>query len=540
MHSDTNSTATRQNTKDLLAQLRQKEQEQSLLLSMNSRIAAVRTRSDLWELVSHELLRAFNARYYTLCLLNEDGETHTPFLHSREKIRSVTQESPIIHSKHPVQDGIFDETLNAGAPLIHDMRKLLQRKHKPPYIVHWYNAGITEMLTVKIDGVSAKGVLYFYAAEQQTFSPAQFSLLKGVADQLTIAIANIIANEQLARSLNDLEQLKQKLQQENNYLQQLLPGKSMLVGESASSKELRQLIVQIAPANSTVLIQGETGTGKEVVANAIHENSPRKDRLMIRVNCAAIPETLIESELFGHEKGSFTNATQQRIGKFELANGSTIFLDEIGELPLLLQSKLLRVIQEKEIERLGGNQPVRIDVRIIAATNRNLEEEVMNGRFRSDLFYRLNVVPLHLQPLRNRKEDIAPLTNHFLKKYGNSANKTETTVSSKVLKTLEAYHWPGNIRELEHLIERTILLSRGKTITEIAMPVKDLRSSRDSDNTVQTLAAMERTYILHVLNQCNGRVSGPQGAAKKLGLPATTLISKMQKLGIKKEHVLSK
>lgn len=261
---------------------------------------------------------------------------------------------------------------------------------------------------------------------------------------------------------------------------------------------------------------------------------------MIRVNCAAIPETLIESELFGHEKGSFTNATQQRIGKFELANGSTIFLDEIGELPLLLQSKLLRVIQEKEIERVGGNQPIKIDVRIIAATNRNLEEEVMNGRFRSDLFYRLNVVPLHLQPLRNRKEDIAPLTNYFLSKYGNRSSKTEIAVSSKVLKTLEAYHWPGNIRELEHLIERTILLSRGKTITEIAMPVKDMRSPADNDNAVQTLAAMERTYILHVLNQCNGRVSGPQGAAKKLGLPATTLISKMQKLGIKKEHVLSK
>lgn len=540
MHSDTNSISTRQTPGDLFARLQQKEQEQSLLLSMNSKIAAVRTRGDLWELVSHELLGAFNARYYTLCLLNEDGETHTPFLHSREKIRSVTQESPIIHSKHPVQDGIFDQTLDAAAPLIHDMRKLLQRKNKPPYIVHWYNAGITEMLTLKIDGPSARGVLYFYAAEQHTFSPAQFSLLQGVADQLTIAIANIIANEQLARSLNDLEQLKQKLQQENNYLQQLLPGQTMLVGESSSSKELRQLIAQIAPANSTVLIQGETGTGKEVVANAIHENSPRKERLMIRVNCAAIPETLIESELFGHEKGSFTNATQQRIGKFELANGSTIFLDEIGELPLLLQSKLLRVIQEKEIERVGGNQPIKTDVRIIAATNRNLEEEVMHGRFRSDLFYRLNVVPLNLQPLRNRKEDIAPLTRYFLTKYGNHTGKTATTISSKVLKTLEAYHWPGNIRELEHLIERTILLSRGKTITEIAMPVKDLRSPADSDHTVQTLAAMERTYILHVLNQCNGRVSGPQGAAKKLDLPATTLISKMQKLGIKKEHVLSK
>lgn len=525
-----------QNAADLLALLQRKEQEQSLLLAMNGRIAAARTRNDLWELVSHELLHAFHAKYYTLCLVNEDGVSHTPFLHSRERISSLTDESPIIHSKHPIADGIFDITLSETQPQIHDLRKLLQRKNAPPYIVHWFNAGIAEMLTVKIDGISAKGVLYFYAAEKGTFTTETFSLLTGVANQLSIAIANILANEQLAKSLKDLEQLKQKLEDENHYLQErMLPGNNTLVGESAVAIELRQLIAQIAPSSSTILIQGETGTGKEVVANAIHEHSPRKHRLMIRVNCAAIPETLIESELFGHEKGSFTNATQQRIGKFELASGSTIFLDEIGELPLLLQSKLLRVIQEKEIERIGGNQPVKVDVRIIAATNRDLETEVQKGRFRSDLFFRLNVVPLNLPPLRKRKEDIAPLTNYFLARYSNK--NASITISPKVLKSLESYPWPGNIRELEHLIERTVLLSKGRSITEIALPSKEMKIASPDESTIQTLAATERAYILKVLHLCNGRISGPQGAALKLGLPSTTLISKMQKLGIKKEHV---
>jgi formate hydrogenlyase transcriptional activator len=539
MTTDKKTNSTAQNASDLVVLLKQKEQEQSLLLSLNGRIAAARTRNDLWELVSHELLHAFNAKYYTLCLVNEDGETHTPFLHSRERISSLTDESPIIHSKHPVVDGIFDITLKEKQPQVHDLRKLLQRKNVPPYIVHWFNAGIAEMLTVKIDGQSVKGVLYFYTAKKGTFSTDQFSLLNGVANQLTIAIANILANEQLAKSLKDLELLKQKLEHENSYLQEYaIPNNSKLIGGSSAAQELHQLIARIAPSSSTVLIQGETGTGKEVVANAIHEGSPRKDRLMIRVNCAAIPETLIESELFGHEKGSFTNATQQRIGKFELASGSTIFLDEIGELPLLLQSKLLRVIQEKEIERIGGNQPIKIDVRIIAATNRDLEIEVQKGRFRSDLFFRLNVVPLNLQPLRKRKDDIAPLTNYFLSKYSNK--NAGISISPKVLKSLEAYTWPGNIRELEHLIERTVLLSKGKSITEISLPSKEMKTVSSDEPEVQTLAAMERAYILRVLNLCNGRISGPQGAAVILGVPSTTLISKMQKLGIKKEHVSSK
>jgi formate hydrogenlyase transcriptional activator len=538
MSTDKKSIPPQSDHQDLLSRLHQKEQEHSLLLSMNSRIAAARTRSDLWELVSHELLHAFSAKYYTLCLINEDGETHSPFLHSRERISTLTNESPIIHSKHPLTDGIFNATLEATQPLIHDLRKLLQRKNPPPYIVHWFNAGIAEMLTVKIDGLSAKGVLYFYATDKGTFNEDQFSLLDGVANQLAIASANILANEQLTRSLEDLERLKQKLEHENDYLQEhMLSVSKMLIGESPVIVELRQLIAQVAPSSSTILIQGETGTGKEVVANAIHQNSPRKERLMIRVNCAAIPETLIESELFGHEKGSFTNAVQQRIGKFELANGSTIFLDEIGELPLLLQSRLLRVIQEKEIERIGGNQSIKVDVRIIAATNRDLEAEVQNGRFRRDLFYRLNVVPVNLQPLRKRKEDIAPLTNYFLSRY--SSKNADLSISTKVLKTMETYQWPGNIRELEHLIERTVLLSRGKTITEIALPSKEVRSSAVGDPAIQTLAMMERAYILKVLHLCNGRISGPQGAAMKLGLPSTTLISKMQKLGIKKEHVPS-
>jgi formate hydrogenlyase transcriptional activator len=339
--------------------------------------------------------------------------------------------------------------------------------------------------------------------------------------------------------LNELFVHKQQLEEENLYLQEERNAKynfSEIIGAGTEMQKVFHLVSQVATSDATVLLMGETGTGKELIARAIHNSSLRKDKLMVKVNCATLPPNLIESELFGHEKGSFTGATDRRIGKFELANNSTLFLDEIGELPLDLQAKLLRVLQEKEIERIGGRASIKVNVRIIAATNRNLQKEADANRFRSDLFYRLNVFPVILPPLRHRKEDISVLTEHFIARYARMAGKKINGISPKVMESLLSYSWPGNVRELEHLVERSILLTTGTTIKQMHLPTAHQKEPGNGEFTIVPLDEMERTYILKVLKVCKGRISGPYGAAVKLGLPSTTLISKMQKLGIKKEH----
>jgi transcriptional regulator with GAF, ATPase, and Fis domain len=301
-------------------------------------------------------------------------------------------------------------------------------------------------------------------------------------------------------------------------------------------KKVFDLIGRVAETDSTVLLQGETGTGKELIARAIHVNSRRKDHIMVKVNCAAIPANLIESELFGHEKGSFTGATDRRIGKFELAHNSTLFLDEIGEMPMELQVKLLRVLQEKEIERVGGKSTIKTDVRIIAATNRNLYEEINAGKFRSDLFYRLNVFPITLPPLRDRKEDIPGLAYHFIQRLSQKLGRPVSSISHKALEEMLRYNWPGNIRELEHLIERSLLMTRGTIIKEIYLPKTEIhqKSGRKDEDSIKSFAQNEREYILSILKKSNGKVRGPGGAAELLDLPSSTLQSKMKKLGIRK------
>jgi len=312
-----------------------------------------------------------------------------------------------------------------------------------------------------------------------------------------------------------------------------ITGNSKLLHAAFKKLEL------VAPDDTSVLILGESGTGKEKIAQTIHKLSPRKNKPLVTVNCAALPLTLIESELFGHEKGSFTGANDKRIGKFEQADGGSIFLDEIGELPLEAQVKLLRVLQEKEIERLGGNYTKKINVRIITATNRNLEKEVAEGRFRLDLYYRLNVFPIELPALRNRKEDIPPLVDHFIAKYGKKGSSAVTQISDAALIELQDYDWPGNIRELEHLIERTMLLTEGDTITHIELPGTAAANNFSSEDhfKVKTMEEMERDHILSVLKMCKGKVFGAGGAAEILNIPSTTLNSKIKKLGIKFEFV---
>ena len=310
-----------------------------------------------------------------------------------------------------------------------------------------------------------------------------------------------------------------------------------IIGHSSKLLSVLEKIAIVAPTETSVLILGESGTGKEKIAHSIHELSAHKSNPLVIVNCAALPLSLIESELFGHERGAFTGANTMRIGKFEQANGGTIFLDEIGEMPLDSQVKLLRVLQEKEIERLGGDRTIKIDVRIIAATNRSLEKEVAEGRFRLDLYYRLNVFPIELPALRQRKEDIEDLAYYFLKKYAAKAKKNVTKISTEALNQLMQYDWPGNIRELEHLIERNVLLAYDNEIEKLDIPVSYSEATKDVDSKILSMEDMEREHIMNALKACNGKVFGPGGAAEILKIPATTLYSKMKKLGIQQGYV---
>ncbi|NQX40917.1 Sigma-54 interaction domain-containing protein [Pedobacter steynii] len=349
------------------------------------------------------------------------------------------------------------------------------------------------------------------------------------------------AKEIIAKQQQEIIGYQQRLEQE-----ELLPAEELsvnddddIVGSSPLILEVMRSVALVAASNSTVLILGETGTGKELIASAIHHASSRKHKAMVKLNCASIPSNLAESELFGHEKGSFTGALDRRIGKFELADNGTLFLDEIAELPLELQGKLLRALQEKEIERLGGQQVIPTDARIIAATNFDLLKAVQEGRFRSDLFYRLNVFPIQLPPLSARKEDIEQLSCHFLRKLAMKSATKPKQLSKTALKMLMAHDWPGNIRELEHVIERSVLLTKTAVIKEIALP--DARGSMpaaDQGSNIKTIAENERCHILTVLKCCGGKISGPAGAAKILGVPATTLNSKLKKLNISRKHIL--
>ncbi len=309
-----------------------------------------------------------------------------------------------------------------------------------------------------------------------------------------------------------------------------------IIGESHLLKEVIEKIKIVAPAETSVLILGESGTGKERVAHSIHDLSGHKSNPIVIVNCAALPHSLIESELFGHEKGAFTGANALRIGKFEQANNGTIFLDEIGELPLDSQVKLLRVLQEKEIQRLGGNKTIKINVRIVAATNRSLEKEVAEGRFRLDLYYRLNVFPIQLPTLKERKEDIEALANYFLKKYSASSRKNVNSISAEALEQLMQYNWPGNIRELEHLIERNVLLAKTDEIKKFDLPSNTVNSILENTGKMKSMEEMEKEHIMNALKSCNGKVSGIGGAAELLQIQPQTLYSKMKKLGIKQDY----
>ena len=373
----------------------------------------------------------------------------------------------------------------------------------------------------------ALGTLSLASLRDGAFQQGDVDLLAQVAGQVAIAVENALAFQEIA-------ELKNKLAQEKLYLEDEIRSEmnfEEIVGEGPSLRAVLKQVETVAPTDSTVLITGETGTGKELIARAIHNLSPRRERTFVKVNCAAIPTGLLESELFGHERGAFTGAIAQRIGRFELANGGTIFLDEVGDIPLELQPKLLRVLQEQEFERLGGTQTIRVNVRLVAATNRNLEEMVAAREFRSDLYYRLRVFPLHMPPLRERKEDIPALVRYFVEKHARRMNRVVDTIPAETLDLLVRYPWPGNIRELENLIERAVIVSPGPILR---VPIGELKSTSEPVAESLTLHAAERDHILKALEATNWVLAGPRGAAARLGMKRTTLQSRMRKLGVVK------
>jgi formate hydrogenlyase transcriptional activator len=370
------------------------------------------------------------------------------------------------------------------------------------------------------------GTLNVGSCEVGRYAEADSELLLAIADQVVPAIENMLAYEEITS-------LKHRLEQENLYLQEESRADAAfadVVGESQAIQRVLESVRMVAGTDSTVLVTGETGTGKEVVVRAIHGLSGRKNKILVKVNCAALPSGVIESELFGHEKGAFTGALMRRIGRFELANGGTLFLDEVGDLPLELQAKLLRVLQEGEFERLGGAQTLKVNVRMIAATNRDLKTAVEEGRFRADLFYRLNVFPIAIPPLRERLEDVPRLTRHFAMIYASKMGKSIDTIGEQTMKRLTAYHWPGNVRELQNVIERAVIISpksRLEVDDALATPVIDTHGKP-----ARTLEEIEREHIVAVLESVGWRVSGDRGAGRILGLKRTTLEARMKKLGI--------
>ena len=428
-------------------------------------------------------------------------------------------------SDHPVSDMV----LLAQPYVCADVETQRHFVHDEHCLRHGFRSYISLPLIKEGDVI---GVIEFLSNHTGNYREVQIGLLQDIAKIVAIALANALAYEQI-------RSLKEQLLLENRVLQEEIVERSIyeeIVGSSSSLQKVIAAVEKVASTDSTVLITGETGTGKELIAHAIHRRSPRSDRALVKVNCAALPAELIASELFGHEKGAFTGALQQRIGRFEAANGGTIFLDEIAELSPEIQVSLLRVLQEKEFERVGGNRTIKTDVRVIAATNKDLWREVSAGRFRMDLFYRLNVFPIHVPPLRERVNDIPVLVDYFAARLAARTGKKISQIEKRSLCAMQQYTWPGNIRELQNVIERCVILADGEVLRVdpgmlLQEPLSTPRAVTAADN-----GSDRRSQIESVLRETRGKVYGPHGAAARLGLPATTLDSQMRVLGINKHQ----
>lgn len=504
-------------------ELRHSQEQYRVLLEINNAIISNLTQESLFQTITRVLSSILPFDRTTLTLYEPDRDSLRVFSlagpSSPKYFGGVGTE--VSRQKSHV-GWVFDQQ----RPLL---RRDLEHECQFPPEERMLTEGIRSYIIVPLTAKGKPlGTLNVGSETPHQYTEEDAAFLQEVAKQIALAVDNMRAYEEIAT-------LKARLQEENLYLQEEIKTDynfEEIVGKSPALQKVLQAAALVAETDATVLLLGETGTGKELIARAIHNLSPRKHRPLVKVNCAALPAGLIESELFGHEKGAFTGALARKIGRFELAHGGTILLDEIGELPLELQPKLLRVLQEGQFERVGGFRTITVDVRVIAATNRDLKRAVEEGRFRADFYYRLNVFPIHLPPLRERKEDIPLLVRYFVLKHSAKLGKRVETISHQTMEALLAYPWPGNVRELEHLIERALILTPGPQLN-LEQWLSTLEPPPETQ--IQTLAEFERDYILKVLERTGWRVSGEKGAAKLLGLKPTTLEARMKKLGIKRK-----
>jgi formate hydrogenlyase transcriptional activator len=505
-------------------QAESKNERLQLVLDLTNRLVASLDLRDLLREVSASVRRVMNCDAAGVALPDADG-THLRFyaLDFPEGKGFLTVETRI-----PMESplGIAYKTAQPEMRSKTDLRADCPEACASPALREGLNSGCFLPLLSR-DRVL--GVLALSRFAEDGFTRDEFEFLGQIARQIAIAVENALAYGEIA-------ELKEKLAQEKLYLEDEIRGEmdfEGIVGQSSALRNVLHLVETVAESDSTVLLLGETGTGKELIARAIHDKSRRKDRTFVKMNCAAIPTGLLESELFGHERGAFTGAVTQKLGRLELADKGTLFLDEIGDIPLEIQPKLLRALQEREFERLGSTQTKRVDVRLVAATNRDLDKMIEDREFRSDLYYRLNVFPIRIPPLRERPEDIPLLVRYFTQKYARRMEKQINSIPQSAIKKLTEWHWPGNIRELENFVERAVILTRGSSLQ---FPLAELRSGSTSRSAVRATASETNDGapddLMRVLEETGWQVGGRDGAAARLGLKRTTLISRMKKLGI--------
>ena len=496
-----------------------------LLLDVNNNVISHLELGDLFQAVSSALRECFHHEYTGLWVF-EEGTT---------KLRSVGMDFPS-HRGFIQKTQSLDltpaevEEVRSRSPRLMDRTELAQLPPKFASLAQAENIHSAVSIPLVV-GSKPLGILTLGSTRESTFREEELGLLLQVGSQVALATENSLAYEKVTEARNQLNTEKTYLEDEIRYDCNLedIVGKSPALRETLSKAEV------VAGTDATVLLMGETGTGKELIARLIHDHSSRRDRTFVKLNCAAVPSGLMESELFGHERGAFTGAVATKSGRFELANHGSLFLDEVGDISLELQPKLLRVLQEKEFERLGSNRTQKVDARLIAATNRDLAQMVANGEFREDLSYRLAVFPIQLPPLRQRREDIPLLAEYFVARYARRMKKRIREIPTRAMETMTAWTWPGNIRELQNFIERAVILTRGECLEvplEELPPSRPERSSPQTTNTLN-LREVERRTILEALRKANGRISGPGGAAALLGLKRTTLQSRMRLLNIK-------
>jgi formate hydrogenlyase transcriptional activator len=501
---------------------RERDQLDLLLDVTNAVVTQLDTRA-LFRAVAPALRRCCRADLAALTLYDAESQTLRKHVCDGPTDLPIPPPPAVEHPLSSPSGLVF----TSGQPRVFSLAELMAHPETEPLVARGVRAACSVPLATA-QGVL--GTLDLAAFEPDVFSPDQFGLLTRIAGQIAIALRNAFSYERI-------EELNAQLAQEKLYLQDEIRSDHLvefedIIGRSAALRRVLREIETVAPTDSTVLISGETGSGKELVARAIHQLSGRRDQAFVKLNCAAIPTGLLESELFGHEKGAFTGAISQRIGRFELANRGTVFLDEIGEVPLDLQPKLLRVLQEREFERLGSARTLRTDARLIAATNRDLAAMVDAHAFRQDLFYRLNVFPIHVPALRERREDIPMLVRHFAQQFARRMKKIIETIPTETMSALVDYDWPGNIRELQNLIERAVILSPGPSLLVPLAATSGRAHAPAREEKGETLQESERRHILAALESSRWVLAGPSGAAARLGMKRSTLQFRMRKLGI--------